>query len=89
MTEKKKKLVPEKTAKEKKETAQKLKAADRKYNKARREPLFRVEISSADTVEEAEKMRQMKLNIVKHSGSAKQGVIDMYKFCEGNGYFDN
>jgi hypothetical protein len=58
-----------------------------KYNKEKREPLFRVEISSADTAEEAEKMRRMKADLIDKSGTAKQGVVDMYKFAKENGYF--
>ncbi len=61
---------------------------DIKYNKKGREPLFRVEISTADTAEVAEKMRKMKTDLVEHSGTAKQGVIDMYNFAKENGFFD-
>ena len=59
-----------------------------KYNKERREPLFRVEISSADTAEDAEKMRQMKADLIAKSKTAKKGVIDMYDFAKENGYFE-
>jgi hypothetical protein len=59
-----------------------------KYNKEGREPLFRVEISTADSAEDAELMREMKAVITAKSGSAKQGVIDIYKFAKGNGYFN-
>lgn len=61
---------------------------DIKYNKKGREPLFRVEISTADTPEAAEEMKQMKVDLVDKSGTAKKGVIDMYKFAKENGYFD-
>jgi hypothetical protein len=57
------------------------------YNKKGREPLFRVEISTADTTEAAENMRQMKTDLISKSGTAKQGVIDMYKFAKENSYF--
>lgn len=60
---------------------------DNKYNK-KREALFRVEITTADTEEEAEKMRQMKIDLVDKSGSAKKGVIDMYYFAKTHGFFD-
>ena len=60
---------------------------DIKYNKTGREPLFRVEISTAESAEAAEEMRLMKTAIIGKSGTAKQGVIDMYKFAKENGYF--
>ncbi|GIC77170.1 hypothetical protein [Moritella sp. F3] len=60
---------------------------DVSYNK-KREPLFRVEISTADTAEDGEEMRQMKTAIVNKSGSAKKGVIDMYRFAKENGFFN-
>jgi hypothetical protein len=58
-----------------------------KYNKEKREPLFRVEISSADTAEEAEKMRRMKADLIAKSTTAKRGVIDLYNFAKSHGYF--
>jgi hypothetical protein len=58
------------------------------YNKTSREHLFRVEISSADTAEDAKKMRQMKADIVAKSNNAKKGVIDMYNFAKENGFFE-
>ena len=61
---------------------------DTKYNKQGREPLFRVEISTADSAETAEEMRQMKVDLIEKSETAKQGVFDMYKFAKENGYFD-
>ena len=61
---------------------------DIKYNKQGREPLFRVEITTADSPEVAEEMRQMKTDLVDKSVTAKQGVFDMYKFAKENGYFD-
>lgn len=60
---------------------------DISYNK-KREALFRVEITTADTEEEAEEMRQMKKDIVAHSGSAKKGAVAMYRFARNNGFFD-
>ena len=61
---------------------------DVKYNQKGREALFRVEITTADSDEDAEKMRQMKTVIVAKSGSAKKGVNDMYDFCQKEGFFD-
>jgi hypothetical protein len=61
---------------------------DIKYNQTGREPLFRVEISTADTAEAAEEMRQMKTALIGKSGTAKQGVIDVYRFAKENGFFD-
>jgi len=61
---------------------------DKKYNKTGRESLFRVEITTADTEEEAKEMRQMKKDIVAHSGSAKHGSVAMYRFAKENGFFD-
>lgn len=61
---------------------------DVKYNKQGREALFRVEITTADSPEIAEEMRQMKTDLVDKSVTAKQGVFDMYKFAKENGYFD-
>lgn len=61
---------------------------DVKYNKQGREALFRVEITTADSPEVAEEMRQMKTDLVDKSVTAKQGVFDMYKFAKENGYFD-
>jgi hypothetical protein len=61
---------------------------DVKYNTQGREALFRVEITTADSPESAEEMRQMKTDLVDKSGTAKQGVFDMYKFAKENGYFD-
>jgi hypothetical protein len=61
---------------------------DKKYNKTGREALFRVEISTADSSETAEEMRQMKVDLIDKSATAKQGVFDMYKFAKKNGYFN-
>jgi len=33
-------------------------------------------------------MRQMKKDIVAHSGSAKHGSVAMYRFAKENGFFD-
>jgi len=60
---------------------------DIEYNK-KRKPILRVEATTADTDEEVEEMDQMKIDLVKHSGSAKQGVIDLYRFAKENGFFD-
>ncbi|MBE8233119.1 MAG: hypothetical protein HAW67_05230 [Endozoicomonadaceae bacterium] len=70
-------------------TSQKDKDAKQtRYNKMGREPLFRVEISTADSNEDAEEMRKMKTVLIAKSGTAKKGVVDMYKFAKENGYFD-
>jgi hypothetical protein len=58
------------------------------YNKTCREPLFRVEINTADSIEAADNMRQMKVDIIDKSGTAKKGVIDMYKFAKEKVFFD-
>lgn len=60
---------------------------DKAYNK-KRKPILRVEATTADTAEAVEEMDQMKVDLVKHSGSAKQGVIDLYRFGKENGFFD-
>lgn len=60
---------------------------DHNYNK-KRKPILRVETSTADTDEEIEEMKKMKIDIIKHSGTAKKGVIDLYKFAKNNGFFD-
>tara|TARA_R110001583_G_scaffold52147_8_gene162212 strand:- start:1494 stop:1709 length:216 start_codon:yes stop_codon:yes gene_type:complete len=60
---------------------------DLKYNKKRR-PLFRVEVSTADSAEDIVKMEQMKADLIAKSDNAKQGVIDMYDFARKHGYFD-
>jgi hypothetical protein len=57
------------------------------YNK-KRKPILRVEATTADTPEEVEEMYQMKDDLVHHSGSAKKGVIDVYRFAKENGFFD-
>jgi hypothetical protein len=57
------------------------------YNK-KRIPILRVEATTADTAEEVAEMDQMKVDLVNHSGSAKQGVIDLYRFAKENGFFD-
>jgi hypothetical protein len=59
---------------------------DDKYNK-KRQPLFRVEITAADTASEVKKMEKMKEDILAKSGTAKRGVVDMYDFAKKNGYF--
>ena len=61
---------------------------NKRYNK-KRIPLFRVEVSTADSQEQMEEMLQMKDEIIHQSGNAKQGVIDMYRFAKKHGYFDN
>lgn len=63
------------------------KTKDTTYNK-KREPLFRVEISTADSPEDVKKLRQMKKDILDKSNSAKQGVIDMYEFAKSHGFFN-
>lgn len=60
---------------------------DGKYNKGRK-PLFRVEINASDSSEDAKEMIQMKADIIEKSGTAKRGVIDMYKFSKECGYFN-
>ncbi len=60
---------------------------DDTYNK-KRKPILRVEATTADTAEAVEEMDQMKIDLIKHSGSAKQGVIDLYRFAKENGHFD-
>jgi hypothetical protein len=57
------------------------------YNK-KRIPLFRVEVSTADNEADTEEMFQMKDDLIDKSGTAKQGVIDMYRFAKENGFFD-
>ncbi len=59
---------------------------DLEYNK-KRKPILRVEATTADTAEEVAEMDQMKVDLVKHSGSAKQGVIDLYRFAKENNFF--
>jgi len=57
------------------------------YNK-KRKPILRVEGSTADSQEDIAEMKQMKDDLVAHSGNAKQGVIDMYRFAKENGFFN-
>jgi hypothetical protein len=57
------------------------------YNK-KRQPLFRVEISTADTPSDVEKMMEMKDELILKSGTAKRGVIEMYEFAKKMDYFD-
>ena len=57
------------------------------YNK-KRIPIFRVEVSTADNEADTEEMFQMKDDLIDKSGTAKQGVIDMYRFAKENGFFD-
>lgn len=57
------------------------------YNK-KRISLFRVEVSTADNEADIEEMFQMKDDLIDKSGTAKQGVIDMYRFAKENGFFD-
>jgi hypothetical protein len=59
---------------------------DLKYNK-KRKPIFRVEATTADTEEAAAEMDQMKVDLINHSGTAKKGVIDLYRFAKENGFF--
>jgi hypothetical protein len=68
--------------------ANKEKVYNKKYNK-KREPLLRLEISTADTAEAAEEMRQMKKDIIKKSEEAKKGLVEMYRFAKEKGYFDD
>jgi hypothetical protein len=42
--------------------------------------------TTADTSEEVAEIDQMKVDLVKHSGSAKQGVIDLYRFAKENDF---
>lgn len=67
---------------EKKETHNK----DLEYNK-KRKPILRVEATTADTEEAVEEMDQMKVDLIAHSGTAKKGVIDLYRFAKENGFF--
>jgi predicted polyphosphate/ATP-dependent NAD kinase len=60
---------------------------DSKYNK-KRKPILRVEATTADTTEAVKEMDQMKVELINKSGTAKQGVIDMYRFAKVSGYFD-
>ncbi len=60
---------------------------DISYNK-KRKPIIRVEATTADTAEAVAEMNQMKIDVIEHSGSAKQGVIDLYRFAKENGFFD-
>jgi hypothetical protein len=57
------------------------------YNK-KRIPIFRVEVSTADNEADTEEMFQMKDDLIDKSGTAKKGVIDMYRFAKENGFFD-
>lgn len=57
------------------------------YNK-KRIPILRVEATTADTPEDIQEMFQMKNELVDHSGTAKQGVIDMYRFAKENNFFN-
>lgn len=59
----------------------------KKYNK-KRKPLFRVEVSTADTAEDIKKMEQMKVDLIAKSKTAKKGVIEMYDFAKKKGYFE-
>jgi hypothetical protein len=60
---------------------------DLAYNK-KRKPILRVEATAADTAEDVAEMDQMKVDLVEHSGNAKQGVIDVYRFAKKNGFFN-
>jgi hypothetical protein len=57
------------------------------YNK-KRKPILRVEATTADTEEAVLEMDQMKADLIEHSGTAKQGVIDIYRFAKEKGFFD-
>jgi hypothetical protein len=59
---------------------------DIEYNK-KRKPILRVEATTADTEEEIAEMDQMKVDLVAHSGNAKKGVIDIYRFAKEKGFF--
>jgi hypothetical protein len=60
---------------------------DLEYNK-KRIPILRVEATTADSEDEIEEMFQMKDHVIEKSGSAKQGIIDMYRFAKENGFFN-
>tara|TARA_R110002050_G_scaffold186406_2_gene320634 strand:+ start:523 stop:738 length:216 start_codon:yes stop_codon:yes gene_type:complete len=60
---------------------------DLEYNK-KRKPILRVEATTADTAEAVEEMDQMKVDLIAHSGTAKKGVIDLYRFAKENGFFN-
>jgi hypothetical protein len=60
---------------------------DSRYNK-KRKPILRVEVTTADNTEAVEEMNLMKVELIEKSGTAKKGVIDMYKFAKKNGFFD-
>jgi hypothetical protein len=66
----------------------KVESKDDRYNKGR-EAAFRVEITAADSPETAEKIRRMKVELNGISGSAKQGIVDLYDFANKRGYFDD
>lgn len=57
------------------------------YNK-KRIPILRVEATTADSEDEIDEMFQMKDDLIEHSKTAKQGVIDLYRFAKENGFFD-
>lgn len=60
---------------------------DIEYNK-KRKPILRVEATTADTAEALVEMDQMKVDLIEHSGTAKKGVIELYRFAKENGFFD-
>ena len=60
---------------------------DKTYNK-KRKPILRVEATTADTPEEIKEMELMKDELVEKSGTAKRGVINMYRFAKENGFFN-
>ena len=59
---------------------------DIEYNK-KRKPILRVEVTTADTEEAVVEMDQMKVDLIEHSGTAKQGVVDLYRFAKEKGFF--
>jgi hypothetical protein len=61
---------------------------NKKYNK-KRKPILRVEASASDSVDDIKEMNEMKEKLIQHSGNAKQGVIDMYRFSLERGFFDS
>lgn len=48
-----------------------------------------MEATTADTEDDVAEMDQMKIDLIEHSGTAKQGVIDLYKFAKENVFLIN
>lgn len=64
---------------------------DIEYNKAynkKRKAILRVEATTADNDEAVAEMDQMKIDLIAHSGSAKKGVIDLYRFAKEKDFFN-